>query len=52
MEQEQDVIVVQLCPHCEGKQQEDGSIRWSCDALHPEVLAQMEERDRRKDEEA
>lgn len=44
-QQSQVIMVVFQCPHCYGIQQGDGSIRWGCDALHPEVLRQMVARD-------
>lgn len=48
----QEVLVVNVCKHCQLTLEEDGTGRWSCDSMHPEVLAQMDKQDdRRKDEE-
>lgn len=51
-QEEKDVMVAYQCEHCYGTQQADGSIKWGCDAIHAEVLAQMDRCEREEDEDS
>ena len=46
-----DVLVVYQCEHCYGTLEEDGTLTWCCDAMHEEVLEQMERRENDEEEE-